>query len=206
MHAYFCRSAALTTAALLALASCGGSPENSDRASPTATSSPSARPPVTTTPSVAAASGPKISGTGYSFRAPMGWRKQAQDTPVTQPADTVAAEVSRKGGFPQNVNVLVLPRVPEMSGDALRTSLQADLTKIGMKGVELKETGQLDGREMIHASAQQNLSGLEYLTEQYITTKGGNLYIVTVSVGTDVPKATRIRISTSILGTWKWTS
>lgn len=182
----FSRAAILGLAAALVLTACSS-------ASPTAPSAPEV--------SVPAATGPEITGTGYSYSVPEGWAVPPDGT--APGADTIAADLTDDDGFVDNVNVLLSP-AGEVTSEQVESQGVDELEGAGAEDVAIRDRITVAGSESAHLSAALSTSGVEYEIEQFYVTSEGQTYVVTFSVSPSVSEADRDELYGSVLASWTW--
>jgi hypothetical protein len=166
-------------------------------------SEPSAQP--SSTASVAKATGPKVKGHGYTFRAPKGWTVPPS-SPAGVQVDSFAGEpASATKQYSNNVNVLVLDAPKKMSIDDLEEQSEAELKATGAAVIRVLHRSSVGRSKAIHLTSTNQFNTRTIKTEQFIVLRSGSLYVVTFSLAPAVPKAERERIAASVVATWRWT-
>lgn len=188
------RASALIAASALLLTGCvsvtlpGGS-------TTAPTSTPTDAPPTSETPAgVSAASGPVISGTGYSFNAPEGWVSGN----AAQGTDVVALDPQPVDGFTVNVNVVISP-LGLVDLGRVESSSKQELEAYGATDVVVHDRAMLGGKEFTHVSAGMNVQGIDYLVEQFAVNSSSQTYIFTFSYPPSVTQTERVDTATSVL-------
>jgi hypothetical protein len=191
------RSAFLALAALLTVSSCADtSPE--DSLDDTKTSQ--AKQEWANRGNAAAKGGPKIRGTGYTYRAPKGWGPS--EVPGLNP-DSFAANLGDRDGFADNINVIVSP-AGRMSADEAEDLAERELAAVGAKKFEAHPRVSLAGDRVAHTSASMSMNDTTYTVEQFYPSHGDNTYVVTFAFSSDVKALHRYVITTATLDSWTW--
>lgn len=155
---------------------------------------------------VAPATGPTVTGTGYSFNAPETW--SVPDQGGMGAYESFATSPMTDEGFMSNVNVGLSP-LGSASIDALEKAAVAELknTKVPdftISNVTVKERVMVAGSEAAHVSSDVTMREVAIATEQYFLKNDGRAFVVTFTYLASIPKAERDAISESILATWTW--
>jgi hypothetical protein len=149
-----------------------------------------------------AATGPTISGTGYTFAVPEDWGVP-DPVPGFDP-DALAADLDDTDGFADNVNVILSP-AGAVTADQVETAGVDELKNGGAKDVTVRDRVTIAGAESAHLAASLDTAGEEYAIEQFYATNDGQTYIVTFSFSPSVSQGERDDIADSILASWTWT-
>ncbi|QHC58904.1 hypothetical protein [Rathayibacter sp. VKM Ac-2760] len=150
----------------------------------------------------AAATGEKITGTGYAYSVPEGWGAPDTD-PASMGADTLAADLADTDGFADNVNVVLSP-AGEVTADQVESAGVTELETAGATDVETNDRVVVAGSESAHLSATLAASGTSYNVEQYYVTDDGQTYVVTFSFSPTVDDDDREAVAESVLASWSW--
>ena len=184
-------------AVVLACVGCSGSSEGSSSASEPTTSA------STSKPTVAPASGPEISGTGYSYHVPKGWDRPEKPVPGIDP-DSLAGDLQDTDGFADNVNVIISP-AGVLSPDKAEDAAEDELVTAGAEDTTVQDRVQVAGKESAHVTAQMSLNDNEYTIEQFYPSDSDHTFIVTFSFSTSVTPAERAEVTDAVLASWTWT-
>lgn len=188
------------TAAPAAAPSASGSPT-----APSSTASPVSAPssPAAVSGSARPATGPRISGAGYSYRAPKGWRDFGS-TLSAKGADSAAAALTPTHGFTSNVNVVI---VDESFGrdqvDAVAERAR-DEVDAGSHTYKVLAPTTVAGSIAGHLGGPRTSSGATYWLEQYLISHGSHTYVVSFSFSPKVPGSERSKEIAEILASWTW--
>ena len=149
----------------------------------------------------APATGPIVSGNGYTFAAPVGWSVPANLT--LQNVDILVSNPADQDSFGDNVCIILTP------GRIIPTLFEWQAIE------DLKESGATDiikrgrvivaGSEAVHVSSIVTSRGVESQAEQYFFSAEGQTYTVTFSFSLTVPKSQRDAVAQSVLASWTWT-
>jgi hypothetical protein len=154
--------------------------------------------------SAAPATGPTISGTGYSFALPEGWTVPA---PESLPEDLeapgmeiLAADMADADGFTDNLNV-VLASGGVFTADQIESVGVRELEAGGIDDVEVQDRVMIVGTESAHLSAA---FGTTHNMDQYYVSNDEQTYIVTFSFSPTVSVPDRDALAQSVLASWAW--
>ena len=198
--------ARVTTALMLAavvLAGCGGDekstgdPQNAD---PSTTESD----PIAETDWGKPATGPVISGDGYTYRAPKGWRDVTRGARSVQSmVDSAASEKAATGGFAENVTVGF-----QASGASLDQLEEAVPARLGsmVKDLQTLPRVTIDGVESLHFRGPAVSAGTKYFLEQLDAVQDDRIAIIIFSFSRDLPAGKRDAVVSSVMASWKWTA
>jgi hypothetical protein len=189
------KTTVVALAASLALAGCSIlTPASPPAGNPDSTQS--------TESGVAPATGPTITGNGYSFSAPEGWgHPETTATPAN--VDTFAGDLQDTDGFVDNINVLLSP-AGEVTPDQIESLGVKELEDVGAENVKAQPRITVAGSESAHLSALFTSGSVKYQIEQYYASHNGQTYIVTFSFSESVAESARDDIASSVLSTWLW--
>jgi hypothetical protein len=141
-----------------------------------------------------------IAGKGYRYTVPEGWGEPKTDVGASA-ADSLAADLTDKDGFADNVNVVVVDAGNVTSGQ-IESQGPQQLKSAGFSKIAVEDRVQVAGVESPHITALQK-SGT-YRVDQYYVLRQGKGYIVTFSFSPKVSKADREHVTTPVLGSWSW--
>ncbi|KRC65090.1 hypothetical protein ASE12_10135 [Aeromicrobium sp. Root236] len=189
-----------TVGLVLVLAGCGGS--GSDGGDGKKGSDAGAASKSTVSP----ATGQKISGKGYSFTAPEGWKKPSSDVPGTEQADTFVADLGDDDGFADNMNVVRLDPAPIKDLDTLEPALTKELESVGAQDISLRDRAEVADETAAHVVSTFTQQGKSYRAEQYNAIHDGVSYVITFSFSPSVAEGDRDKTAASVLATWTWDS
>ena len=195
----------LTLAASLALVGCSDSSatEPSESAPAATQASEAAAAPASDAGAGAEpAAGKTIEGTGYSFVVPEGWAVP-EGSDAQEGVDTLAADLTDKDGFADNVNVVLSP-AGEVTPDQVESKGVKELENAGAKDVTVRDRVTIAESESAHLSAVFPNNADEYQIDQYYVGHDKQTYIVTFSFSPTVSEADRDKLSASVLATWSW--
>lgn len=194
--------AAVALAAGLVLSACSGSPTAPGTSSAPAAASASA--PATASASASASapasSGRSIAGKGYRYTVPEGWGEPKTDVGQSA-ADSLAADLTDKDGFADNVNVVVVD-AGSVTSQQIESQGPQQLKTAGFSKVALEDRVKVAGVESPHITALQK-SGT-YRIDQFYVLRKGKGYIVTFSFSPKVSEADRQDVTGPTLGSWNW--
>jgi hypothetical protein len=198
--------ARVTTVLMLAaavLAGCGGDDQRSD--------DPQAGDPSTATADTVEetdwgkpATGPVISGDGYTYRAPQGWGDVTKGARSVQSmVDSAASEKAATGGFAENVTVGF-----QSSGASLDQLEEAVPARLGsmVKDLETLPRVTIDGVESLHFRGPAVSAGTKYFLEQLDVVEDDRIAIIIFSFSRDLPARKRDVIVSTVMASWKWTA
>ncbi|WP_029145629.1 hypothetical protein [Microbacterium luticocti] len=154
------------------------------------------------TPTVAPATGEKVTGDGYSFTVPEGWGFPEQGVPG-QTAKTFAADLTDDDGFADNVNVLASP-AGKLTAEQIESLGVKELKNSGVAKVDVLGRVTIAGSPSPHLSADFSTRGIDYRIDQYYATNDTQTYVVTFSSSRSVSQADRDARAESVLATWAW--
>ncbi len=181
------RTSALAVVVALLLTGCSAQPQTQEDA-----------PAVS---GIAPASGPVVSGDGYSFNAPEGWEET--DPSGAPGTDVIAWDANPEGDFADNVNVVISPAglVPL---DAVEAGTVQELEAVGAENITVKDRLTLNGAELTHLAASMTVQGLTYQAEQFAINSDSQTYLITFSFRESVPESERVELAESVLVTWSF--
>lgn len=189
---------AVSVAALVALTGCSGSDSDDSPISvASANADPSSDP---RTP----ATGPTITGTGYTYKVPKGWGKPPHDVPGFD-FDSVAASLRDTDGFGDNLNVIRAPG-GTLSPQEVETGAEQELSGIGATDVTVNEWATVAGDDAAHLTAGMALNGLTYTVDQFYLSNAESTYVATFSFSTGLSARERAEVTDAVLASWDWTS
>lgn len=177
------RTSALLIAAALILTGCSGGPDVLEEAE------------------IAPATGPVISGNGYSFTAPEDWEQA--DASIAPGTDVVVWDTAETGDFSDNANVVISP-AGLVDLERVEQATAAELEEHGAEHVTIKDRLTLNGVEHTHVAARMTEQGITYVAEQFALNSDSQTYLVTFSFDESVPEANRIELAKSVLVTWSF--
>lgn len=189
------RSSVVLAALALAVSGCAGSDGSSGAAKPAATK----------TSSVAPATGDTVTGTGYSYLAPKGWRPPSQKIPGFDP-DSLVGDSADKDGFTDNLNVIRVDPAPTDDADALESAAEKELKTARATGIKVLPQQQVDGTPAVHLTSGFSQNSVNYLVDQFSMIHGKVVYTITFSFSSTVPPERQDSVAQSVLTTWKWAS
>lgn len=150
-----------------------------------------------------AASGPRISGTGYTYNVPEHWGRPAQDIPGFDP-DSLAIDLRDSDGFTDNVNVILSP-AGGMTPQQAEVSAENELEAAGANGVSVRDRVTVSGSESAHVTAEMSINANDYTVEQFYPTDHGQTFVVTFSFSRSVTAGERAKVTDAVLASWDWT-
>ena len=206
----------LTAALVLVpgLTACGGADPSTD-ASPAAapsadvsSASPSADASSSKPPSGAASSsaaGERLTGEGYSFALPDGWRDATdQFQEYSELIDTGAVNGDQAGqAFSDNVNVLRNADQSELPPAQAEHQFVEELGTVA-KRVEVQPSARVDGVDALHLTGRTVAGKVTALTDQYIAYVDDAYFVVTFSYDSRTPRRERQDEVGSMLSSWAW--
>jgi len=196
--------ALVATAVVLACVGCSdGSDEPASSASDTASASASEATPTAPTSSAAAADGPEISGTGYSYHVPKGWGRPPQEVPGFDP-DSLAGDLEDEDGFTDNVNVIISP-AGELTPEQAEGAAQSELESAGADDPTVQDRLEVAGSESAHVTAGMSRNGNDYTIEQFYPSDDGRTFVVTFSFSNGLTAEERAAVTDAVLASWTWT-
>lgn len=181
----------------LALTGCGGGSDSKAEPSPSTGSKGSEG-----STSVKPSSGDTISGKGFTFRAPEGWKKNDGAQLPSIEFLALAVDPSDDDGFADNVNVIEDPTVVGVDDlgkleDGLTSVLQNVATD-----VSIGDRIEVDGEKTAVVMAAYP----KYRTVQHVMSHADTGYVVTYSFSLDLPKDEQLALASSVANSWKWAS
>ena len=194
--------AGVALAACLALSACSGSPaaSTSTSAPAAASASASSTPSASASPTQEASSGRSIAGKGYRYTVPEGWGEPKTDVGQSA-ADTLAADLTDKDGFADNVNVVVVD-AGSVTSEQIESQGPQQLKSAGFTKVALEDRVQVAGVESPHITALQK--GGTYRVDQFYVLRKSKGYIVTFSFSPKVSESDRQAVTGPVLQSWNW--
>ena len=206
----------LTAALVLVpgLTACGGTDPSTDASpaaapsSDTSSASPSADSSSARPPSGAASSsapGERLTGEGYSFALPDGWRDAThQFQEYSELIDTGAVNGDQAGqAFSDNVNVLRNADQSELPPAQAEHQFVEELGTVA-KRVEVQTATRVDGVRALHLTGRTVAGEVTALTDQYIAFVDGTYFVVTFSYDADTPRSQRTGEVAAMLRSWAW--
>lgn len=145
------------------------------------------------------ASGPLVSGTGYTLNAPEGWLQ----TDEVAGTDVVVVDQVAVDGFAANLNVVVSP-AGLISLDTYETAGIAELEAYGATDIVVNDRFELDGVEVGHVSGAMSAQGMTYRSEQYAINSDDQTYILSFAFNDSVASGDRIALAETVLVTWSF--
>jgi hypothetical protein len=186
----------VAVAAVLACAGCAGS--SSDEGSSSESTAKTSQ-----APAVAAATGPQISGTGYTYNVPEGWDRPEQDIPGLD-LDSLAAALGDDDGFTDNVNVILSP-AGELSAEDAEAGAEDELTAAGATDVTVNDRASVAGSDVAHVTSGMSSNGNDYTIEQFVPSNDGQAFVVTFSFSPSLTAQERAAVTDATLASWTWT-
>jgi len=196
--------------ALLTACGDGGDDTTDADPSPSASPTPSATPTASESPTAKEvdfgkpAKGPKIGGSTYSYRVPVGWiDNTASAREVNSEIDTSGAEADGSDGFRNNVTVTSIVATGGNLDD-----LEADITiqlQDVAKEIEQRDRIILDGQPMARHVGLIKAKPVNYLLDQLSgIDEDGRVTVIAFSYARDVPAKERTRLTNAVLASWRW--
>lgn len=150
------------------------------------------------------AQGPRIHGSGYSFRVPTDWR-DIGDVTSARGADTAAAAVKPVDGFTSNINVVIVDR--SFTRDQVDEVTRRARTEVGGSSSKylIARPTTVAGSIAGHLRGPHSYGTAEYWLEQYLIAHGSHTYVASFSFSPKVPVKARDRQIASVLASWSWT-
>lgn len=210
------RASALVVAAVLLLAGCstaiptttdptptatGGSVEPSQSATPSAEPTPTEQAPAES--DVTPASGPLVSGDGFTFHAPEGWSQASSTDAATYGVHVLVMGPPTRPNFTDNLNVVPSP-MGMVPLDLIESATLAELEAFGAEDVVIHDRVTLGGNVFTHVTAGMDVQGLKYMTEQFAVNSPDQTYITSFSFDPSVPQSERVALAHSVLSTWSF--
>ena len=151
---------------------------------------------------VAPATGILVTGTGYSFHAPAGWKLPPRA--VNADAYAVSAKTDANG-FYDTVNVLIgSPNSDTLDEQEQNSAEYLEQVK-GSTQVKIRPRLEIANEVGIHISSQLHLHGVTQWSEQYAMVHGGMGFTITFAFNNlSEPQATRDALAESVLASWTW--
>jgi hypothetical protein len=211
--------ARVTTTLMLAaavLAGCGGDDKDSNDAKagdPATTQSESTQSESTLSESTQSdsiedtdwgesATGPEITGDGYTYRVPQGWGDVTKAARKLQSfVDSAASEKAATDGFADNINVGYQSTSATL--DELEESLPTQLGAL-VKDLETLPRVTIDGVEALHHRGPAVSGGTKYFLDQFAALQDDRIAIITFSFSRDLPADEREALVSSMMASWKW--
>lgn len=151
-------------------------------------------------PKVAPATGPELTGSGYTLHVPEGWAVTA--TP-TAPIDGQALGPIAVDDFTDNLNIMKSPG-GHLSAEQVEKAGPAELKSVGATDVTVLPRVTVAGSESAHLTAKLTSQGVTYLTDQYMVSTDAQTYVVTFSFHQSASTADRSAVTGSVLASWSW--
>ncbi len=185
------------------LAGCGGGPGGSADPGTSASPTPSTAPVIATPSPAAAATGIKVAGTGYAFRAPARWRDVSKQVSA-RGVDTAVAAARATAGFTSNINVVI----SNESFAADQVEQFTENARVQVDGTTsdsvVEQPTRVAGAVAGHLRGMHNSGKTSYWLEQYLISHGTHTYVVSFSFSPKVPAAKRNHQVASVLASWSW--
>lgn len=152
----------------------------------------------------APATGARMKGKGYVFRAPEGWQDSTKLSRQSGTGiDQAARGPLRKGVFRSSVTVGIDEAQAGIDLDNLEQSIPLQLAEVAPK-IETLDRVDLDGTEAIHHRGAARLGTQKYVLEQVITIREERLYVITFSTSRTMTDKARAQLTDSVLASWRW--
>lgn len=152
---------------------------------------------------VAPATGEEVNGTGYSFNALAGWETQPNDIVPGFSPDVLVMGETDENDFTENINVLVVPAEPTDSPEYEAAAIKG-LEATGATDIVAQDRIAVAGTEAVYLTSAGKQGPIEYLSNQFILSKGDKTYAMTITFGTSVSDSDRDEAAKSVLATWTW--
>ena len=195
--------ASTLTLAAVVLAGCGGDDKN-DGDAKSADPSPTQSDAALATDWGKPATGPAITGDGYTYSVPKDWAditKRARSLQAS--VDSAASEKAATDGFADNINTGY--QTSDADLDELEAALPAQLSGL-VDNLETWPRVTVDGVESLRHRGPAVSAGTKYFLEQFAVPRDGRIAIITFSFSRDLPEKQRDAVVSSVMASWKWTS
>ena len=165
---------------------------------PADSSCPAAKPAAFT---VAPATGILVTGTGYSFHAPAGWKLPPRA--VNADAYAISAKPDANGIY-DTVNVLVgSPNSDTLDEQEQNGAAYLEQVK-GSTQVRIRPRVEIANEVSVHVSSLAHLHGVTQWSEQYAVVHRGTGFTITFAFNKSESQATREALAESVLASWTW--
>ena len=164
----------------------------------TSTSCHAAKPAALT---VAPATGIVLTGTGYSFHAPAGWKLPTRA--VNADAYAISAKPDANGIY-DTVNVLLgSPNSDTLDDQEENAAAYLEQVK-GATQVRIMPRVEIANEVGLHISSLSHLHGVIQWSEQYAAVHGETGFTITFAFNKSESQATRDAVAESVLASWAW--
>lgn len=198
--------AQVTTALVLAAVVLGGCGDDDADGGDASTSEPTSTPSDTVedTDWGKPATGPAITGDGYTYRVPKTWADVTKRAKAMQSSvDSAASEKAATDGFADNISVGY--QSSDASLEDLEASIRRELRSL-VEDLESMPPVTIDGEEALRHRGPAASAGTKYYLEQFATLKDDQIAIITFSFGRSVAAGERDALVASVMASWNWTS
>lgn len=172
--------------------------------SASASASASSTAPRPTPLSAAPARGARITGQGYTFRIPQGWRDVTARVDHHGGVDRAAGARVADHGFNSNVNVVVTPGALTPAQIIQVTRSIEQRIRPSAPSYAVRPPVLVAGEHAGHLAGLRSRAEPPYWLEQYVLSHGHRAYVVSFSFSPRVPAAQRRHAIDAVLASWTW--
>ena len=196
------RFVTLAVAVVLGLTGCGGGADSAADTRPTTGSSASPAGPAGSSP---ADGDGRLTGEGYSFELPPGWRDATEEFQEYSELIDVGAVNAEQAGEAFSDNINVLRNADQVALPPAQAEHQfAEELRTVAERVEVRRAATVDGVEALHLTGLTVAREVTAVTDQYIAYVDGAYFVVTFSFATDTPPVQRQEEIAAMLDSWTW--
>lgn len=152
--------------------------------------------------STAPAAGLLITGTGYTFHAPVGWTLPTRA--VQGDSYAISAKPDAKGYY-ETINVLIKPSNKDSFFVKEQNGAEYLLEVVKATAVQVRPRVEIAHNEAVHISNLTNPQGVSRRNEQYLVTHDGADLTITFQFNPEETQNAREAIAESVLASWTWT-
>lgn len=168
----------------------------------------SASPPTAVPPpapvTAAPAHGARLTGRGYSFRLPRGWRDVTRTVDHRGGVDRAAGARVADHGFNSNVNVVVTRGALTPAQIAQVTRSIEQRIRRTAPSYAVRRPVLVAGEHAGHLAGLRSRAEPPYWLEQYVLSHRRRAYVVSFSFSPHVPAAERHHVIGAVLASWTW--
>jgi hypothetical protein len=193
----------LALACALVAGGCGAAGQDaSAHAGDPTTPAPSA--PSAPAPTASPADGPAVTGSGYTFHLPHGWRDITSKLRRRSGVDHVAGALTAVGGFRSNVSVVVKPGGLSAPQVATVTRTILDRMRASAPHDAMLPPTTVAGSPAGHLAGLSHRATRPYWLEQYVVGHGDHTYVLSFAFSPKVSASERRATIDSMLASWSW--
>lgn len=160
-------------------------------------------PSASSTSGASPATGPELSGTGYTLHLPRGWTQQ--DTHGLPGLDALALSDTITDGVKPSLNIMDAPSKHVPDADA-QTVGRDELDQEGYTTITLGAPVEVAGHNAVHLSGRRTVSGTALAEELFVVSSRTKTFLVVFTMPGSVNDRQLTQLTDSVLGTWAWGS